>query len=62
MYTILWTDPSGEDRWDRFSNRAAVLDFLKKNNLLEDEDVTIFTHEADDYAVSPQELVSDEVL
>lgn len=47
MYTVLWTDQHGEDHWDRFETSDDVTWYLKKNDLLYDEDVLIFYPDAE---------------
>lgn len=51
MYTVLWTDLDGNDHWDRFDTRIEVTQYLK-NNDIEDEDTIIFCPDSDYYATN----------
>lgn len=56
MYTVLWTDSNGKDRWERCEDRAEVVSLLNREHLVDDDDVTIFTPEADDCTISQEDL------
>ena len=45
IYTILWRK-DGEDRWDRIG-KDYLFDFLRLNNLLDNEDAMIYGPEND---------------
>jgi hypothetical protein len=51
MYTVIWIDNSGNDRWDRFDSKEEVSELLDKEDLRY-EDTWIFGPEADDYATT----------
>ena len=52
MYTVIWIE-NGQDRWDRFETEEEVrelLDELVENPNVCENDVWIFTPQADEYA------------
>ena len=52
MYTVLWRE-NDNDKWDRFETKKEVkdlLDELEKNPNVCENDIWIFTPEADEYA------------
>ena len=56
MYTILWTTAEGSDRWDRCESRREVVALLIREGLEDDEDVLIFTPEADENTIDTESL------
>lgn len=56
MYTVLWTDSNGQDRWERCEGRGEVVSLLYREHLVDDDDVTIFTPEADDCTILQEDL------
>ena len=58
MYTILYTKSDGNDGWERFESAAELLDFLTRNNLLDDGDLQIYGPEIDDYILSVEEITA----
>ena len=60
MYTILWTetDKNGKikDRWERAKDRREVASLLIREGLQDNEDVMIFSPEAEDYLVSNEDI------
>ncbi len=46
----------GNDRWDRCESRREVAALLIKQHLENDEDVLIFTPEADDCTMLPEDI------
>lgn len=56
MYTVLWTDCNGNDRWERCDDRAEVVSLLNREHLVDDDDITIFTPDADDCTISQEDL------
>lgn len=55
MYTVCWSDMSG-DHYERCEDRRAVADLLERNGLQDDEDVLIFAPDADDCLITPEDL------
>lgn len=55
MYTVCWTE-NGKDCWDRFECRRAVAAFLIEHGLEDDEDVLIFTPEADECTMTTEDI------
>lgn len=55
MYTVLWSDETG-DHYERCDFREEVAALLDSKNLWDDADVLIFPPEADDLACSPEDL------
>ena len=51
MYTVLWIDSNGNDRWERCESRVEVNELLDREDIRE-EDTWIFTPKADDFAVT----------
>ena len=51
MYTVLWIDGNGNDRWERCESREEVNELLEREDIRE-EDTWIFTPKADDFAVT----------
>lgn len=58
MYTILYTKSDGNDGWERFESAAELLDFLTRNNLLDDGDLQIYGPEIDDFLLSVEEITA----
>ena len=60
MYTVLWTetDENGKmkDRWERCEDRRDVAALLIREHLQDDEDVMIFSPEAEEYLVSNEDV------
>lgn len=56
MYTVCWKDPGGKDRWDRCDSRREVASLLIKEGLEDNEDVLIFTPDADDCTMSVEDV------
>lgn len=54
MYTVCWTE-NGSDYWDRFDSMEEVAQMLIEHHLEDDEDVLIFSPDAEDYLISIQE-------
>lgn len=52
MYTVVWTDGNGNDRYERLSSKDEVRALIKEEGLIEDEDALIFPPEADDIALT----------
>ena len=51
MYTVLWIDGNGNDRWERCESREEVNELLEREDIRE-ADTWIFTPRADDFAVT----------
>ena len=58
MYTILYTKSDGNDGWERFESAAELLDFLTRNNLLDDGDLQIYGPEIDNFLLSVEEITA----
>lgn len=56
MYTVCWTDENGNDCWDRCESRREVAALLIKHRLEDDEDVLIFTPEADECTMTTEDV------
>lgn len=59
MYTMCWVDTNGNDRWDRFSSRKALVDAIIDLQLEEDEDVLIFSPDAEDARLNISALLNE---
>lgn len=59
MYTVIWIDNNGNDRWDRFETSEEVNELLDKENIRE-EDTWIFSPKADDYATTGDMFPEDD--
>lgn len=57
MYTVLWTDWKGNDRWERCSTQDEVDALLDRENI-RDADTLIFLPDADDFSVDGEEFNS----
>ena len=55
MYTICWTD-SEISCWERCESRREVAALLIKHRLENDEDVLIFTPDADECVITAEEV------
>ena len=51
MYTVLWIDAEGNDRWERCESKEEVNELLAQGDIRE-EDTWIFHPKADDFAVT----------
>ena len=51
MYTVLWIDAEGSDRWERCESEEEVNELLNREDIRE-EDTWIFLPKADDFAVT----------
>ena len=51
MYTVLWIDAEGNDRWERCESKEEVNELLAREDIRE-EDTWIFHPKADDFAVT----------
>jgi len=51
MYTVLWIDAEGYDRWERCESKEEVNELLAREDIRE-EDTWIFLPKADDFAVT----------
>ena len=51
MYTVLWIDTDGNDRWERCESEKEVCELLDREDIRE-EDTWIFMPKADDFAVT----------
>ena len=51
MYTVLWIDAEGNDRWERCEFKEEVNELLAREDIRE-EDTWIFLPKADDFAVT----------
>ena len=51
MYTVLWIDTEGNDRWERCESEEEVNELLNREDIRE-EDTWIFLPKADDFAVT----------
>lgn len=54
MYTVLWIDAEGNDRWERWERCESEeeVNALLDRESIREEDTWIFTPEADDFAVT----------
>lgn len=59
MYTVLWVDREGNDRWTRCFNRDEVNFLLDQENIRK-YDTLIFPHDADDLSINGEEFSSDD--
>ena len=55
MYTVMWVDRRGRDRWERCRNRRAVDELLTREGI-RDEDTVIFTPFAEEYMIAGNEF------
>lgn len=58
MWTVLWQE-NDQDRWDRFKTKEEVLcllNQLRENPNVCEDDTWIFPPEADEYALTPDLL------
>lgn len=55
MYTVCWIE-NGEDKWDRCESRIEVVALLLKHGIQDNEDVLIFTPDADDCTITAEDL------
>ena len=53
MFTLCYVDTHGKEHWDRFGSREALVKFLARHKLMEDQEVIIFPPSADDMILSP---------
>ena len=51
MYTVLWIDLEGNDRWERCESEEEVNELLDREDIRE-EDTWIFMPKADDFAMT----------
>ena len=56
MYTVCWIDENNKDRWERCESRSDVIALLMREHLQNDEDVLIFSPEAEDSTVTCEDL------
>lgn len=56
MYTVVWTDEKGNDRYERVSSKDEVRALIKAKNLIDDDDVLIFPPEADEIALTTSDF------
>ena len=55
MYTVCWIE-NGEAKWDRCESRLEVINLLLAHGIQDDEDVLIFTPDADDCTITAEDL------
>lgn len=55
MYLMIWRE-NGHDRWERFSTmeevRQEIHAYEKRTGIVADEDIWIYTPEADNYVIT----------
>lgn len=56
MYTICWSNAETE-RWERCENLCEASRLLLREGLINDEEVLVFTPEADEYTETPSQLM-----
>lgn len=50
MFTVLWVNERGADRWERCDTRKEVAKLLDKENIW-DSDTLIFPHTAEEFCI-----------
>lgn len=63
MWTICWTSSEHGDGWDRFETREDIINFantLVREGDICEEDILIFSPEADSYTVAYDDLEKGE--
>lgn len=58
MYTVLWSDSNGNDRWCRCDGKEEVKQVIIANNLQDDADVLIFPPDADDLTIEVEDILN----
>ena len=59
MWTVCWTDSHGDEHFQRCEHQENVMALLIAEQLQEDEDVLIFSPEADGCIKSAKEVFAD---
>ena len=56
MYTVCWVDNEERSHWERCENRREVAALLIENRIENDEDVLIFTPDAEDFLITAEDI------
>ena len=53
---MCWTESNGVSKWDRFEDRRSLMAAIVKNGLENDEDVLIFSPDADEHLLTVEDI------
>ena len=56
MYTVCWVDNEERSHWEHCESRREVAALLVKNRIENDEDVLIFTPDAEDFLITAEDI------